>query len=429
MLSVSDPEKTRSDFVRSLDHAEANFWLYDHVSSMNFACMALGVGDLNAENIRSGLDSVQARHPLARVGIERKYGVDPHLCFVSTPESKIPLSVQSISPDWKTRLAKESMRGFRSGEAPLIRAIFYESDEKRNWVFALVFHHSISDGRSGCRFLSEVLQAAVSKEKSGNCSQDHHPSLMDLYSAEGRAKERMLEEKPVCLPRFSRRLGEPEPKILDFRLDSEEIRALVSKGREKGISLHGILGAAQIYSFYDFFPSDISGILNLSTPADLRPYLSRSVPDSALGLYITLLTTQLKIGTPFWSLAKRIKEDLVDRLSRKEGRAFYELLPPPEQFLQREDGLRIFASLMSRIPQTSVLSNLGVLPPAEIRGLDLKEISFTVHPSLNQTLFITATTFRDRLTLNINYDSNRWEPEEIRRYVSNFHRCLLKYSY
>ncbi|EPG73556.1 condensation domain protein [Leptospira fainei serovar Hurstbridge str. BUT 6] len=426
MHGIPESERNKTEFMRSLDHAEANFWLYDHVSSMNFAVMASGSGDLKAEDLRYGLDTVQSRHGLARVAIERKYGADPHLCFITDPNAKIPLVIEELSQDWKTKLAKDSIRPFSLGEAPLIRAVFYRSNDGSDWAFAIVFHHSIADGRSGMYFLLDVFEVLSLGRKEHSSSPQILPSLMDLYSAEGRANEEKLKEKPLSLPRFSRKDNELNPEIISFQIESDVLQELIRKGREKGVSLHGILGAAQISSFYNLFGAGTAGVLNLSTPADLRPYLSQSIGDSSLGLYITLLTTQLKFGTSFWSLAKQIKDDLKNRLNRREGRAFYELLPPPEQFLQREDGLRVFSSLMTKTPQTSVLSNVGVLPDYEIPNLRIGEISFTVHPSLTQTLFTTAATFRGRLVININFDSNRWEKSEIRQYVSNFQKVLLK---
>ncbi|TGL64864.1 phthiocerol/phthiodiolone dimycocerosyl transferase family protein [Leptospira sarikeiensis] len=423
MQNIQESEKSQGQFIRSLDQAEANFWLYDQASSMNFCVMAEGEGNFSEDNLRKGLDIVQSKHALAKVQILKQVGQDSHLYF-ATSDKKIQIQKEVYSPDWKSKFAKETIKLFTLDDSPLIRVLFYESDHSK-FAVGIIFHHSIADGRSGCRFLLDVLKASVGETLENSKAAMEYSSLMDLYPAEELYKSGPKPDKPLSIPQFVRKKGEQDPEIISFYLEEDELNSLIQSSKERRISLHGILGAVQVTALSEFFTKYQEGLLYLSTPADLRPHLSHPIPDSALGLYISLFTTPVNIRDSFDSKAKLIMNDVRTRIGRREGRAFYELLPPSEQFLEREDGLKIFLSLMSRNPQSSVLSNVGIIQGFESDEIRIQELSFTVHPALTQTVFTTVTTFENRMIININYDKARWEKKDMDRFADSFRKNLL----
>ncbi|TGK01639.1 condensation protein [Leptospira semungkisensis] len=427
MQNLQEPERLKTNFLRSLDQAEANFWLYDRSSSMNFSVMLEGEGNFSEEQFRKGLDYVQSKHVLAKAQILKQVGEDSHLYFARS-EKKIPIQKEKYSSDWKTKLAKETIRLFSLEDSPLIRAILYESEGSK-FALGIIFHHSMSDGRSGCHFLLDVVKASFSEEEVGVPTEPiEFSSLMDLYPAEELYKSDKKSDKPLSVPQFQRKNGEADPQIVSLSIEEDKLTSLIQNVKQKGMSVHGFLGAVQITAFSKFFPKHQEGVLYLSTPVDLRPYLSHTVPDSALGLYISLFTTIVDLRDSFQEKAMTVIKDIKARLAKREGRAFYELLPPPEQFLEREDGMRVFNSLMIRNPQSSVISNVGIIPDLNIEGLKVKELSFTVHPALTQKLFTTVTTFENKMTINMNFDRSRWKTEDMDLFVSSFEDALYKNS-
>ncbi|TGN03473.1 phthiocerol/phthiodiolone dimycocerosyl transferase family protein [Leptospira dzoumogneensis] len=425
MQNLKESERPQGQFIRSLDQAEANFWLYDRASSMNFCVMAEGEGSFSEESLRKALDLIQNKHALAKVQILKQAGQDSHLYF-ATSDKKIPIQKDLYSPDWKSKLAKETIRLFELGDSPLIRTIFYTSGNSK-FAIGVIFHHSIGDGRSGCRFLLDVLRASTGE--ADEIEEDsEYSSLMELYPAEELYKGGPKPEKPLTIPQFSRKKEEQDPEIISFYLEEEDVNSLLKTSKQKKISFHGILGASQVTALADFFDRGQEGVLYLSTPADLRPHLSHPVPDSALGLYISLFTTPVNIRDPFDIKAKAIMNDVRARIGRREGRAFYELLPPSEQFLEKEDGLKLFQLLMNRNPQSSLLSNVGIIPVLASDEIKVKELSFTVHPALTQTIFTTVTTYENRMAININYDKNRWKEADISQFAYSFRKNILSNS-
>ncbi len=428
MQSLQESEDKKENILRALDRAEANFWLYDRVSSMNFAVMAELEGPISIERLQKAMDKVQSFHTNAQVSITQKEEETTFLAFAHFPDRKIPFRKYN-TPDWKNHLANEAIRLFSLDEAPLIRCLFYELENK-NYALAFVFNHSIADGRSGCYFLLDVLKEYdVEAENFATFSPERFGSMMELAPLfpEG-AVPSLSPGKPDSLPNFARKKEESNPRILSFSIGKNTLQGLLQKAKSNRTSLHGAIGAAQAVAFKKLFVDSSSVAVLLATPADLRPYLKELVPMEFLGLYITLLTTRMELESDFWELARTVTTDLRNKLANSEGRFFYEVFPPVDQFLKREESMRVLSSLLSRNPQASVLSNVGVLPDRASEQIHIKNISFTVHPTITQTLFTTVTTFRGESTVNVNYDSNRWANEDIELYLKEFQEIITRES-
>lgn len=412
--------------LRRLDLGETQFWLFDRVSTMNFSVFAEIHGNPDIYKIQASLKSVQSLYPLARVGI-RKSSDQTSLEFAETSNS-IPLSLREDAKSWEEELAKDTNILFDETTAPLLHAYIYLSDSQ-NWVFSIVFHHSISDGRSGIRFFQDVLReyASLPLETSRKQqSQAMHSIFQEAVLEKIQNSGSLQIPKPMPLPFFAKRKEEPKPKILRLTLENADLVRFRENCKVNAVSIHGILGAMQLKALASLYEAETVS-LNLSTPADIRKYLTTTIDESHLGLYITLLTSQLEVGneSTISDLAGKYLEDIQSQLHTREGLLFYSRLSEPGPFLQKTDSIRVFASLMERMPQASVLSNVGVIPDlSDLQDIDIRSLSFTVHPSVTQTIFTTATTFRGRLQIVFNYDSNRWDSERIREFV-NVYRELL----
>lgn len=428
MPNHTGTEFEKSNVLRPLDRAESNFWLYDRVSSMNFAVFAELEGTLSVQTLEEALRETQSKYANANVSIEKKEEEDTtYLAFVAEPEAKISLSIRFDSQDWKGDLGKEAIRHFPLGEAPLVRAYIY-SNRPEKYVFALVFHHSIADGRSGSLFLLETLERYGKSERGSDSNYKRYDSLMSLYPGKTTEESRPKRgAKPDVLPNFSRKKEDALPKLDIFDIEKEELKALIAKSKKNGVSLHGLIGALQVRSLAKLFSDPSPKTILLATPADLRPYLDEEIPKAALGLYISVFTTETDPGESVWEIASKINADLRSKLERGEGRVFYELLPEAKNFLQKEESMRVFSSLLQRNPQAFVLSNVGVLPDSgDPPGLKILRVGFTVHPSVTQVFFATLSTFRDRACFVLNFDSNRWRSEDIRTFQEAFREGILE---
>ncbi|MBM9579492.1 condensation protein [Leptospira sp. 201903070] len=421
---------------RLLDKAESTFWLLDRVSSMNFAVIAEGEGDLNPDLIRRALDIVQKKHPLANVQVE--LGNESGLMFKTVFEKKIPLKILDFENElWKNRLAHEVMIPFSEGECPLIRAVFFRSFSG-NWILSIIFHHSIADGRSGLSFLIDVFKETENiLDYSNIINQKCLPkSVLSLLKIEKENSDKPKISPPsegppvriASLPSFSKKNRETNPVLTSFQLSESELEILLSLCKQKETTLHGIVGAAQLLALYSMFETTDPILLNLSNPADLKPNLSEKVPSETLGLYITLLTLGIfvrKDSNP-WMIAKEISDGL--RAQIRNGNndvSFYGLIPAADQILSKPNGIKTLSALLQRFPQSSVLSNVGILPDLpKFQNFRVTNLSFTVHPSVSQSVFVSASTYQKKMTILLNYDSNRWTPDSFDLFKKNFMEIL-----
>ncbi len=115
--------------ARPLDRAEAFFWFLDRCSSMNFAVMAEGSGPLEATRLEEALARAQAIHPALAVAIEADAA--GRLAFAPRPGARPVLTREDAGEDWHAALARGLTQPFGLGEAPLLRAHWFERRGRR----------------------------------------------------------------------------------------------------------------------------------------------------------------------------------------------------------------------------------------------------------------------------------------------------------
>lgn len=409
--------------ARPLDRAEAFFWLLDRCSSMNFAVMAEGAGPLEAGRLESALGRAAQIHPALAVAIEADG--DGRLAFVPRPGARASLS-RETADDWRAALAERLAQPFGPGDAPLLRAHWFERPGGR-WAFAIVFHHAIGDGRSGMRLVKALLDEARGvRAQSGPIAP--RPSLMALFphalaGAEGvvlanewKGQLRREPLRPAPVPGFAREAGPVRPAIVPIHLEEPVVAALARRAREAGASVHGLIGAAELVAARGLFDAGRgdSPVLMLTSPVDLRRNLAAILDDATPGFYVTLLSSLAAVPGPddLLPLAKFVTEDLRRQLAQGCGHLFYHLVPPAEAIPATAEGIAGFAAYMQRMPTAFVLSNVGrVEAMPEARGVRVDEISFALCPMAHQPLFVAASTWGGRLTLNVVHDAARFAPQ------------------
>jgi len=417
---------------RALDPAERFFWLSDRVSCMNFVVFAELEGAIDGRALRAALDRAQRAHPLLRVRIATERGTPR---FEPDDRMRIPLQERAVTElDWQAHIERELGTAFEPSEPPLIRCVCLTVDDRARSVLALTFHHSIADGRSGAlllrRILAEVLGGAPTASGDGGV----YPPLHELFPASFRwgahpdAAEAVYEQEMALLARYGSILPMPwlqgpavpaQARFQRIALEREIVGRLVERARSQGTTVHGALGAAQLFALHRLWERPEPRTWLLSHPVDLRDHLDRTVPPDALGLYISILASPHRVdgGSDFWTLAREITGDLRAQLARGEAHLFYALqnlheVPPGDE------GVAWFGKrLRSMLPNVS-LSNIGRVEAIEGPGR-VRSISFALCPMPFQLAFCAVSTYVGRLVLNLAYDATKLSPPDAATFAAS----------
>ncbi|MCB1304203.1 MAG: hypothetical protein KDK37_07995 [Leptospiraceae bacterium] len=414
--------------IRSLDLAEATFWLFDAASSMNFAVYACCSGRLELSALQAALGEIQKRHPLLSVRIHQDVE-QSRLDFYSAPEA--PISVRRVSlaegaflSQCYEHIAASMLQPFEAGEHPLVRCEFLESSDQ--FAVVLVFHHSIADGRSGLKLLESLFSILAGKEEGAKASPEFPPPLHPAFEekmgpmsgADGALKS------PVALPFFGKRGGAPRAFLSSIEVPPSELHHLRAHAREKGATLQGALGAAILGALARL--GNVSGLLSLASPVDLRGKIDQ--PADVLALYISLITSVVNVDPEDpWKAAPEITHDLHGQMA--QALQFYAMLPPPQRYLAKPDPAKPYGAFLQRLPVAAALSNAGpVAPFPDGTDWQVDRVEFSVHPSLSQVLFASVTTYKDRLHMTIHIDANRWPEDGPQTFLQYLNENLRRMS-
>lgn len=427
---------------RRLDRAEAFFWFLDRFSSMNFAVIAQGRGALSDVALQAALDAAQRRHPLLAVAIEAD--AEQRLCFVPAPRTGIPLEhIENAGDGWRTALAERIVRPFALGESPLLRAWRCDGGQQ-DWVVALVLHHSIADARSAFSLLDEVLLGAAGLPVPAEPIAPR-PTLIELYppSFAGDAGRQLGSQLKAARKEAGERGGAPEaqaghrvaagplkPRMITVALPTACCATLLSRARAAATTINGVIGAAQLIALRRLFGDDTPRVLGLTCAADLRPYLRAPMDAATPGFYTTLITSVQRVGESdgLWPLAQRLTSSVRQQIALGAAHLLYEFLPPAEQFPATEAGVETFCALMARGPQTSLLSNVGVLTPLPaLPGIVVDARSFALCPTPTQAVFTSVSTDAGAMTIHLNYNAAQFSDDSARDVAASM-RALLRFA-
>jgi len=376
-------------------------------------------------------------HPALATAIEADG--DGRLAFVRRPGARASLSRESVD-DWRDTLAARLAKPFELGDAPLLRAHWFERPGGR-WAFAIVFHHAIGDGRSGFRLVRQLIDDARGARPQREAVEPR-PSLMALFPeglagpeglARAQAWKEELRREPLragTVPGFVREGGEVRPAILPLRFEEPVVEGLARRARREGASVHGLIGAAELVAARGLFDAGGSEapVLMLTSPVDLRANLARPVDDSTPGFYVTLLSSLARVDGPesLAPLARHLTADLRRQVAQGCGHLFYHLAAPAETIPATAEGIAGFRAWMKRMPPAFLLSNVGRAGAmAEAGGVRVEEISFALCPMAHQPLFVAASTWDGRLALNVVHDRGRL-PAEAARAIAARMEALLR---
>ena len=280
-----------SDIDRALGPTENIYYLLDKLYCLNFVVYAEIDGRFDIERLAGALHAVQAEHPLLRARLALAGG-RPWFKPVAADAHPIPIERGGLR-DWRARIEAQLERPFVD-EAPLARFMFFGTGARKS-VAAMVFHHSIADGRSGADVFIEVLRRAGGEELPLSF-RPARPSAqaLDLVKLSGPVgatirtfgywlqQGRSALKQARQLPGFDmavRRRAAHQRSCLS-RSAKTKARALLEACRAHGVTMQGALGAAQLLAINDEFEVAAPRNLALNSLADLRGLLGGQ-PDPA----------------------------------------------------------------------------------------------------------------------------------------------------
>jgi len=426
------PDKQRPTKVANIDRAlgptENIYYLLDKLYCLNFVVYAEIDGPFDTERLTGALRAVQAEHPLLRARLALVGG---RAWFKPVTPDAHPIPVVSGGlRDWRARIEAQLERPFVD-QAPLARFMCFSSGLRKS-VAAMVFHHSIADGRSGADVLIEVLRRAGGEDMPLN-PRPAQPSAqaLDLIKLEGRfgASIRTLgywlqQGKSALklarqLPGFDMAVRpERRIRVVPFMLPKAKVRALLAACRAHGVTMQGALGAAQLLAINDEFGSAQSRNLALNSLADLRGALGGNLTQQDLGLYIATVATVHAIPAEpdFWRLAADVRTQLKAVLDSGDANLVHTVhregaLYPPNQI-----GARMVQGIVSMGPPSSMLTNVGRFEPLTLaHGAKLRALAFLVSPPAQHPICVTVSSLGESMHLNLLYDQCKIDATQARR--------------
>jgi NRPS condensation-like uncharacterized protein len=412
--------------ARPLDPAEAFFFLSDRVSCMNFVFFAERSGHLDPRRIQVALAAIQEENPLLRARIT--WTADRGFCFEPAPDAAIDLQCREVhADDWKPWIERELAHPFAENAAPLIRCVYLAMSSPERSVLALVFHHSVADGRSGNELLRRLLDCiATQQEMPTDAGRPPLPPMHQVFPPRYRWAEQPDAAKRVRdslmagykrhgpltpIPWLSSAAPTRTPRFIRVSLPAEVTRSLLARSRQHGTSVHGAICAAQLLAQFRLRGSRDAATYFLSYPVDMRTLLEPAQPVAPTALYVSLISAAFAIdsGTGLWALAQDVMAQTRRQLAGGEGHLFFSMYGLDNAPVGPDRVARFGKAILSTW-QNTMVSNIGNVATIESDAA-VEAISFALCPMPYQTLFSAVSTYKGRLILNVGYDAGKISEE------------------
>lgn len=411
----------------------------DRVSCMNFAIFAERSGHLASEQIRSSLAVIQDENPLLQARIS--WTEDHGLCFEPTVSTPIDLACRTVdADDWQRWIEQELAHPFPSGLAPLMRCQYLEMPSPERSVLALVFHHSIADGRSGTELLRRLIdciatrttlrtRASVSPLRPMHQAFPPRFRWAEQLGAAKQVKDALITDykrhgRSTPMPWLSSDAPTRTPRFIRVAFPPEVTQRLLELSRRHETSVHGALCAAQLLAQYQSRMDRDPATLFLSFPVDMRALVEPTQPITPVALYSSLISAAFAVdtNTDFWALAREVVAQTRRQMDRGEGHIFFHLYGLDSTPV-KPDRMESFTKLLLSTWQNTMVSNIGKVAAID-SDPEVDAISFALCPMPYQTLFTSVSTYKDRLLLNIGYDAGKVSDETAAKVAANVRNAL-----
>ncbi|MBB4783179.1 hypothetical protein [Streptomyces rapamycinicus] len=145
--------------VRPLGAFERTIDFYTHRNPIQFSLVAELDRPVSASGLPSALATLQDRHPLLGVAVDR---TAPEAVY-RVSEGTIPLETAADGTPWQAIVAVEQTRPIPPAPGPLVRAVLVPQEP--GCAIVLTFAHQITDGVGGLRALLDLVAATLCGEE------------------------------------------------------------------------------------------------------------------------------------------------------------------------------------------------------------------------------------------------------------------------
>ena len=378
--------------LRPLTAQEEIYWQLTFNDQIHPVIAAHVVGRTVAEQWRTALDALQARHSLLQVSIEVPTPETPAQTqpfFRRHVDVPIPLRIvpwTSVSR-WEDEIERELAIPFRLGEAPLIRAVLIHAPDRS--ILILGASHSISDGLSLSFMVRDMLSAIAGQPLEPLAPSRSAEDLLGVepVSPTSPAAD-ALQPSPVR--------GEP-PSITSLRFTAALTERVVALSRQNGTTLHGALAAAIVLAMRRQVPRFRHETLRMISPVNVRSLLGAG---EECGMYFTSPKAEFDPARPaaFWDMARATRQNIVDASTREALLAVTAAMQG-----MTANGLTKAAAadtLRHAFAIDVLLTNLGRTPyGSEFEGLELESLWTGVLGGLPGIQTVGAATTNGALCL------------------------------
>ncbi|MFI0502363.1 peptide synthetase [Streptomyces albogriseolus] len=287
---VETAERELGAFERAID-------LYMYRNPVQFSLVAEVDRKISEQTLTRALRSVQARHPLLRVSVDRRA---PRARY-RWAEGPVRAETAAEGTPWQAVVAGEQTHPIAPEPGPLMRAVLIPAETGS--VIVLTFAHQITDGTGGVRVVTDLVTALDGDEEDTEPAPgwDVPPSQEDLLRAldvtaptVGPPQDELMNA-PGELARFTGRT----PHVSALALQPGPTERLVSRCRAEGVSVHAALCAAAGTVFHRAGRTRV----RVLSPIDLRR--AAGLPDAVANRFAGARTTsEASQAMDFWELAR-----------------------------------------------------------------------------------------------------------------------------
>lgn len=408
---------------RKLDSMEQGMELFNrYAHSLNIVVVSKIRGSLDTSVIRQSLDLVQKRHPSLRSHI---VGDINDLRFKVEGTERIPLQViHNESEDWRVVVERELNQKIES-EKVLARAILIHSDtEGLVTYFITTLHHAIADALSGINLHSNILEYCQEIINGSIPNINYIEALPSLEFLVNKTFQTPIEElisitntSSISKLKSANQATHLERmcKLIHKKLDLDSSQRLIKKCKEKGVSVHGAICSAMMFSLAkEIQINNHFQYFSCRSSVDMRRRLDPQISSENLSMLVSALTSihEFTHETTFWEVAKSVTEQIKERLKTSE---IY------TGVINYRKGAEYLLAHPEATPFSIFVTNIGKVNIPKIYGsLILEEISYALSITVMGSVFgVAVSTFSEEIIFNFIFSSPLIEQETINSLIEN----------
>ena len=433
---------------RELGGVERMTLALDGISTVNFTTIARVRGSFDDAQLRHALAK---RHPTLTARLRRR-----RFSWYLEPNTVQSIDYRKVEADphaWVPHAEAETRHETWQLDGPRARCIWLRHGEADSTLL-LTFHHVISDGKSGVLVMRDLVRLladpSLQLPEIPTASLEsffplpYRPS-QNLSKAFGLLTRDMRATPAAQLPsEGSAPVEERTQRVLPVRFTEEQTTALRTHARREGYTMHGLLSSAMMLALRDTGDWTDEPTMRLFHALDFRVYLEqirqRSGADSgdsprigeASGVYASYVDTEHRLSSD--TELHALGRDVTGRIQSQKAEGIPFLTSPFSGSLIRWMPALLGASATLRLCESQItrrslaVTNLGLLERLDVQerygALEIEELHFFASVSVMGPLGATATTFRNRLQLNLGHVEPRLGRATMERFQHHLMRRL-----